>query len=1169
MAFKKLTCRQGASPNCDCIKNCAEVIRHALVLLEYCDEVILKSFRQGKVKWLVPIPQVKRSFDTAFRTVLSMYRERAIPGWPTAGLRVCEYFDEFRPNFSQWRRENFEALVECCTDNPDALLSNVHQDFDICPTRFHQPLANFFKLVFTLMWSRKQMVLPLEVRSVTNMEDVYDQVAELGDSEALKKIRECLRYDIEHTPKDERDLNKRTYTRWTKLLLSGEVWSGDDLNPEYCLDVYKRSVGRRKPLEQYRVSQLLYFLAGDNAAARKIVDSAIESVRSENEVVHKAAREARKEKTAAQKSPTIAQTACSTALEYAWGKKTLVLNELFANTVKPYAMAYVFDMRSAKQDLYGHLPERVEAFCKYIDATFRSFVKSKRLQGEGAHYQLLNTLLAYLTTYLPSFYVARDGDLTDYPTCLNDFDCTLFFTREANFEAGVLSFDKEPPMTFLAFLGAYASYHSWGNETWYARVLCADEYCAWIEENRLTLKGADRFSNNFCAACYPPVKRSQGTVKRPIPRAYFGAFVSMLYSMEYLVMHLNMMGDGSMPGVSRGELYHPNIAELQESSEWESLWGKGEGRLTVIDQSKLNYCPIFYYNGKIYKFDFLPRFYRIADYEIAGQRVPRVIPNHVRLAQLMCETGLRQKHLIWLDRDQYDCMLDRSSKSQLAPLFVSSDKSHGEWTAIVARHVMAILDRQRKWYGQCSAPEYKEKVWYGFKKESKFGQFRPLFRMLNAGEDAWANYRFYPVMLSILQHFIQHQMADSKIVDLVRVRAQKWGEETPVTFTKEFFSEIIVDDLISDYTPHGLRAGFISEAVRFLPAWMVGQYMTGQNEQHVWYYAIFEEDDLPSHQKLLANYLLKNTERLNSAEAPELATAVIQLNERLARDIKADPVKAIETYGLISLIGVKEDQTGVEVLRAQRHTGLAYNTTHICPFRNRCPLEIVKSLGAGRPCALCPYAIRGVAHLPAISAEKDKCKEHMIAIVRKLKHYRDLKHSAVDRQAIETLNRDHDTYAREAWAYEAIEEQLYQMAVKGQRGQLFARNKAGLEEHFRKVQLTEVEHVVKRLLDVQNFPDASSPELDVKFAYLRSVLMMQKGNLEELLKISEHTPGVELASQISSMVNSGSLDVMDVFRIGQSVARPVVSERPDSVILQRIGHRQAEEHHAEPEEGHI
>jgi len=91
----------------------------------------------------------------------------------------------------------------------------------------------------------------------------------------------------------------------------------------------------------------------------------------------------------------------------------------------------------------------------------------------------------------------------------------------------------------------------------------------------------------------------------------------------------------------------------------------------------------------------------------------------------MCHTGIRQQHLIWLDKDKYDRGVDRFRALPFQPLFVSSDKSHGEWTAIVAMRAIEIMDRQRKWYDACTSASYKQDLWYGMVEGSKFVDTNP------------------------------------------------------------------------------------------------------------------------------------------------------------------------------------------------------------------------------------------------------------------------------------------------------------------------------------------------------------------------------------------------------------------------------------------------------------
>lgn len=936
-------------------------------------------------------------------------------------------------------------------------------------------------------------------------------------------------------------------------------------------------LGAGAPLAQFCTAEFLLILCDGNAEKIALVEQVVCEVRAHQSVTRKAEKPIPMTKSA---------LAVRQVLAYARGEvgsddAVITPDMLIQTIVTPARLKLVFDMEDARKgeesegekppstQLYTQLPGVVVDFCRSFDGVFRSYIKSKRLQSPKADTFVLNVILSYLTAYLPNFLMFRDGSLESYPKDLNELSCPIYFTREYTFIKGFNSFSREPPMSILKYLEMFARKYEWVQETHYARVLIIDDFASYVETNRSVIRGAGQFVNSFTAACYPKLQRSSGTVKRPIPRSYFGAFLSMLYSLEYLVCHLNGMAEGKNPGILKGELYQPSLFELREMSAWDSIWNKPGKPFSVLDLSVLNYCPIFYHEGKIFPFEFIPRFYRISTYEINGKLVERVVPNHVRVTQLMCETGLRQHHLIWLDKDRYDLAFDRTTKMPLAPLFVSSDKAHDKWTAIVGRHVFEILDRQREWYELCTSAEYQEEMWYGGTEGAKFGKYKPLFRVPSETPSSWANYKFFPIFLTILQYFISHQMSDASMPELVYVKGGKGKASRPVEYTPEFISSIAIESIGSTYTPHGLRAGFISEALRVLPPDLIGQFLTGQTEELVWYYSVIEGDEMPDHQQLLANLLNKNTDKLEAGLAPELAEAVINLNARLMSAIEADPVKAIETHGLMSLLGVKEGKNGIEVLRGRKHTSLSFMPTHICPFGNKCPKEVVEQYGAGQPCAYCEYAIRGVEHLPAVSAQKDRCKEEMVTIIKKLSHYKNMKPSMVDKEVREKLGQEHDRYAREAFAYEAIEQQLYNMSQNGQASQYFLREKAGLVEHYVRVELTEAEHLIKRLVDVQNFPDASSPELDTKFAYLRAILLMQEGDLAELLQIGKRSPGVELASQISSMINSGALDVMDVFRIGQLANNPASPEKPSSVIHDRIGFSSQEDKSIGEDKGYI
>lgn len=1118
-------------------------------------------FNNGAPLWLVHGAKVGIVLHDAISRVRKLYERHAPPyATPDSFYQVRTFFNDSNTNFLLFKEEEANKLVECCSVGCTVPISKAHPSFPFSTTKRDQSVTNFFKLVFAVLWMEKKLILPLTVRNAYHVEDLLDALSNECCVQSLMSIRSLrgrgsLVLGEKHVRNHEYKSNN-----WLRLLLSTHIHSAEDLTYEFCFKMCLSGGRRDVPLARFAVVEFLLLLCNSDPEKIALVErakTAVEKLRKNP------------------KKPLSSVTASGRVIDQilAYGEGADVSPEEMINTVvMPGTIKLVYSMEPGEQSpLYVMLPEVVTKFCEQVNAVFRSFTMSKRLQNDKNEVFALNLLLSYLTAYLPNFFIRRDASLKGYPKNFNEFSCVIYFTREYTFIDGYGNYEAAPPMSFLKFLSIYSRIHNYSPETHYQRVKTYDDFCDFVVRTQLSHENAEKFVNTFSTACYPKIQGRVSTAKRPIPRAYFKVFLDMLYSLEYLMIHLNEMASGVMPGVLEGRLHCPTLFELQEVAAWESIWGKSGKAFGLIDLSVLNYCPIFYQDGKVYRFEFIPRFYQLSRYELKGKGiVERVVPNHVRVTILMCETGLRQHHLIWLDKDRFDQAYDPTCGSLLAPLFVSSDKAHGEWTAIVNKHIFALLERQRDWYDQCISKEYQEPLPYGMSEGSRFGSYKPLFRAPNEAPTTWANYRFFPRYLAMLQYAIVNQFDNDSLPDLVYVKGKLKGDDRErLHYTDDLIKNIGLHRIGSVHTPHSLRAGFITEALRFLPPDLIGTHLTGQTAQLVWYYRVFDRDSIPDHQALLASYLTKNTQRLEAGEAPELAEAIHLINERLRTDIEKDPVKAIDTHRLISIVGVQEDKTGVELLRAKKETELAFNAGHICAFGNRCPKEIVVQYGLNRPCSICPYAMRGVVHLPAVSAEKDRCKEHMVAVVKKISHYKRLKKRPVSRGTIDRLEQEHDHYAREAFALEAIEQQLYKMASEGKNASYFAKDGATVVGHLRRVELSSAEHLVKRIVDVQNFPETSSPELDTKFAYLRAILQMHEGDLGSLMQIGEGLPGIQLASQISSMINSGALDVMDVYRIGQMADTPASPGRPNTFIQDSIGFKAREERGIGSEKGHL
>ncbi|MDW7644810.1 MAG: hypothetical protein SCI25_07175 [Desulfuromonadales bacterium] len=997
--------------------------------------------------------------------------------------------------------------------------------------------GTFAKLVVIQLWIDEVLIAPLNYGAPSNTDHILDALIANGENSILVDVRSVNKLSkFEYRGSDKLEDRNRRANHWFRLLLNTSFYKVESLTEDDIKVLLRAGSGVKSLLPRYYVPDFLLSITAKNAELKKTVSDLISGHKVS---VAEAYSAGRAEKATLPPRVNKGELIPKLCLDYSSGSDPdISLEDLVGEVVGTINLRKVFGGSHADMGLpiYKGLPDKVRDFCQLINTTFSSFIRTAG-QIKGDNYIFAkNIMMFYISVCLPRFYLDRDGRLEEYPTTLNEFSCPYYVTRDSLLD-DVLDYDKKAPDTLISFVNLYSDLHDWVNDTLYARVLILEKYFQYIVDNRTLIPNSDKVTNTFTKANYPRTARRTGTAKKPIPRKYFSTFVGLLYTLEYLVTHLNAMADGLAPGSINGSLQYVTRAELEERHLWRGLWGKPGSIGGLLDLSLLNYTPIYLHGGKYRPLKKCHRFYSISEYEQKdGVPISYASPHEIRATILMCETGIRQKHLLWLDVDRYDCFVDRSHDHVLCPLLVNTDKAHDEWTAIVSARVIKVCDRQRDFYLNCGDPSFDENMWYSESEGAKFGKFKPLFRQPKAAT-SWTNHIAFPKLLWTLQHIIHEDLKEYDAPDLVMLASTTGkGERTEVIeYTEKSLSGYRI---ISKHTPHALRAGFVTEAIRFLPPSLIGECMTGQTESLVWYYTVTDPNDFTSHQQLLANYLSKNAEAISRGDAPELAATVAKVNKKLMSAIEADPAAAVEKYKLMSLTGISEDKTGLKLVLAKKHTKLAFNPSHICPFDNRCPKEVFEAYGPNRPCALCTYSIRGVPHLPAVSACKSKNFELMGEYQQKIIEYIKRPKSAQNASELEKLNDEHDNAMREATALEAIEQQLYALSESEDSNAYIVQEKDALVAHFEKVELNEAEHLIKRLVDVQNFPDLDSPTIQRKFAYLRKKLLINDGDLAGLLSDFDGETEVKLlTSQLKSMMDVKKLGVKEIFKIASSNPR--------------------------------
>jgi hypothetical protein len=1093
--------------------------------------------------WLIKNKEIGPAFDLAMIDVRHRYWK--LYNNPDGGrtLKALLALNDLGPRpFFAIRRAQVEQLLICCfsgTREREEIIKTAIPDMpDSVVAPLIAPLTSMLKMTFLRLWIEKKVVLPLGWNNPINSDELLDELIEEHKESCpmLFKIRalnpkSSLVFDGTMSDKN-RELRS---TGWLRLLVASNLHNPESFTAELARDLKERSFGYKSELARFYTDDFSVFFAdaSNNPWMREHVDRILAESRDKSREARKQGQETGKQNQVSRYHAQLVEKTRSYLEGSEHGMPTFAALFSDANAIN---RAFRMDGVDALPPGLELLPEKVVKFCRLINATYRAFLKSKRLESQKNHKSSLYQMLAYCGPYLYQFFMDRDGNLDAYPTTFNDFTCAIYITADADLLKEVGNYEKELPETLLEMINIIVDINKNTPETHYAKIYPIKDFFDYIIGQSAVIPNADKVRNSFSPDCYPTQSKKWGTVKKPIPRMYFSTFLSMMYSLEYLTMHLNAMADGTEPGVVAGELKWPNLSELVHSSEWAGLWGTGQMSCASVDLNALNYTPIFYFQGKPRPFTYIPRFYRISDRHINGEVQPRVVMNDVRSTLLMCETGIRQQHLLWLDLDRYANYVERQMKRPLAPLLVSTDKAHGEWTSIVSDRVIQILDRQNAWYRRCTCPSFQEQIWYNNNEGSKFGRLRPLFRLATTPKN-WMNYDSFRLLLLCLQYFIKSEQGDVSCPDIVWCKPSADSTEERQYITShavESVSSITASTLTSDYTPHGLRAGFVSEAIKFLPPSIVGQWLTGQSEALVSYYSIFDENDLGmTHQQMLCMSLMSNQDKLTAGDFPDLAATIARLNQTLQKDIAADAAGAIAKHRLMSLSSVKrESDTGLDRIIAKEVSELAFNTTHICPFSNSCPKEVLDLFGEPNCCSACHFAIRGVIHLPAISAKKDKYRELMAGTLTLIQQYLTRKPSARNSTELDQLEAENDRFAREACLLEAIENQLIYMHEHGFDDELIVKDREGVQQHYEHMSLPEEARVLKRLIDVQNFPDASSEDLSMRLAQLRHILLMKEGDFAKILGVDPDsaTPiANRLAAQISSMVKSGAISEFDVF----------------------------------------
>jgi len=645
------------------------------------------------------------------------------------------------------------------------------------------------------------------------------------------------------------------------------------------------------------------------------------------------------------------------------------------------------------------------------------------------------------------------------------------------------------------------------------------------------------FVNPITTIDFPLVRRSRSTNKAVFSADHFPLLLQFSYAVEAFTWYL-----AEKVHYEKWNLYSEEYRANFNATNWNQAH-------KVIQTDKLGFVPVLFYKNTTYDpslpaspenrrmlcapINFLPRFIvplhnRNSINSPGLTSYPQL--NYIQHNVVALETGIRTMHIRWFDKNKYDKEIDRSrALDPISKLFVNTDKVNGPWVASVHRTVIEVLDRQKESHSWFDEPAMNDEIWYDGHKESDFGKITPLFPSGRVGStktmsvpfshESYATY--FSRLVFTFDLFCRYQLGIPTTNKLPEFFVDIDELSSPEQYCEALKLEKEAVKLCA-HTPHSCRATVVSAYIRILPPHIIGDYITGHStEAHVIYYAKVDPDYLSKHrqyQKLSFENSIPWGENSISQTKAEDINSKLQVAFRKSRD------QALNDFGAMSFEGETETgiKTGLQAARQQPLEALAYASTHICPFGNNCPKEIIRDLGAipgGRtPCGGCYYSIKTVDHLPRIvghiRAITDECAE--------LESY--IADAKKEGASIESLTQKADYrkfLAAEIVAWTVTAQCLDQMykELKTRSSYLVDKPDIVAEQLGRVViEGNGLTYLLARIAEAKTHPEYFTPQLKHQVIAARSKLLAHTGRFNQLLQ--EAPKGYTILDEFRGLIRS-------------------------------------------------
>lgn len=712
------------------------------------------------------------------------------------------------------------------------------------------------------------------------------------------------------------------------------------------------------------------------------------------------------------------------------------------------------------------------------------YVKDKQLLSEQDKFRTLSYLSFYINFYLPIAYYLGLTELKPINK-LEDFNGAYYVSTP-------IPLNKKTPLSFLSFLDVAGNIRSFdGTSFKYNILINVREFFNELISRREVYGISKNFTNPILQSNIPKINKLKESTKVRMPTDVFWMFLSTSKKVLEIVNTIN-------EHILKGTLSPSVLRSFYIGDELNFIYLK----------SKIKIDTNIKIGNKDIEIERLRKdIFSLNKYRLKNGRIVEII-NPMPLIQVAVslETGLRHQSIQWLSEDfDHKCPLI-IEEDELYELFIKTDKSkQSSWYSFVSGRIINLLRSAREFKNLLGQKSFENKIPYdGHGK--RWGAYKILFNYNAKNGKPYSDNVYTNRFKSILC-----------CIDDLLVKTENNYQI--------YKSEYARKKLSCDITPHSTRVTVVSELVNYLPPEYISKHITGHSAQTVTYYTKYDDNDINNFKlkhKINFNESLKNGENVALANIN-----TTKKDSTIVKSFENNYKKAIGELGCITL----EDKGLNELISNEVEPRFSFESTHICPFSSICP-KIVLDKGINKDCYKCPYAIRSVDHLPALCAKRREIIELITTVENKIINELTSKTNKI------LLQDNRKKLAEELAYYSIIVQMLDNKLTELKKGSVVfstfkpeALKKELLKGKFKSD--SDVNYVLDRLEEVNNFPDLETPEINAKIKYLTTKLLVSSGNLRELMKGDYYGDDSSLHaySLIRSLIQSKQLTQDDLINI--------------------------------------